>query len=325
MFLNRRRTIDKINEFTSKGNPFFFVIDFEAKKGIVSSPEEAAKFNILFNIRGVVNFEEKPTKPILFDFKPEPVSLACYQESFNKVLYYLKRGDSYLLNLTFPTRIRTNLTIEQLFQQSEAPFKLLFNDKFVVFSPESFVEIEGNKIYSFPMKGTIDASIPGAMKKILNDKKELYEHTTIVDLIRNDLSMVSTGVKVRRLRYIDHIRTNKTNLFQVSSEICGTLEKDFRKNLGEIIFKLLPAGSVTGAPKEKTVAIIRETETYRRGFYTGIFGYWDGQSLQSAVMIRFIENENGKLFFKSGGGITAKSNPEFEYNELIQKIYVPVL
>ncbi|MEI6455215.1 MAG: aminodeoxychorismate synthase component I [bacterium] len=325
MILNRQQTIDKINEFTSKRDPFLFVIDFDATSGVVLSPEEAAEANILFNIRGKSNYKKRVLKPLPFTFDPLPVSPSVYKKAFNRVLDHLNRGDTYLINLTFQTEIKTNLNLKNLFHRSEAPFRLLFDDQFVVFSPESFVEIKGNKIYSFPMKGTIDASIPKARHKILDDKKELYEHTTIVDLIRNDLSMVSSGVEVKRFRYIDLIRTNRNNLLQVSSEICGTLESGFRKNLGEVIFKLLPAGSVTGAPKEKTVRIIRESENYRRGFYTGIFGYWDGYSLQSGVMIRFIENENGKLFFKSGGGITAKSDAGFEYNELIQKIYVPVL
>jgi len=132
-------------------------------------------------------------------------------------------------------------------------------------------------------------------------------------------------VKVKRFRFVDHIRTNRKNLLQVSSEICGKLEKGYKNNLGEIIFTLLPAGSVTGAPKEKTVQIIREVETYKREFYTVIFGFWNGHTLKSAVMIRFIEKNEDKIIFKSGGGITAKSNARFEYEEMIQKIYVPVI
>jgi len=325
MILDRSGTIDKINEFAYKREPFLFVVDFDATRGVVLSPEEAAGARILFNVRGTKNYRKKPPADSPFSFEPLPVSKSKYEKAFNKVMYHLKRGDTYLINLTFQTEIKTGLSLNALFHLSEAPFKLLFADHFVVFSPESFIEIKDNKIYSFPMKGTIDAAIPKAREKILGDKKEIYEHTTIVDLIRNDLAMVATNIEVKRFRYVDRIRTNRNELFQVSSEICGTLPKGFRKNLGEIIFTLLPAGSVTGAPKEKTVSIIREAEAYRRGFYTGIFGYWDGLSLQSAVMIRFIEKEKEKLFFKSGGGITAMSNPGFEHNELTQKIYVPVL
>ena len=88
---------------------------------------------------------------------------------------------------------------------------------------------------------------------------------------------------------------------------------------------MLPAGSVTGAPKEKTVQIIRETEPFERGFYTGICGYFDGESLDSAVMIRFIEKTDNEMVFRSGGGITARSDASSEYLEMIDKVYVPVV
>ena len=145
-----------------------------------------------------------------------------------------------------------------------------------------------------------------------------------MDLIRNDLSRVSTGVRVTRFRYIDRIQTNRGDLLQMSSEITGELQAGYRQRLGEILFSLLPAGSVTGAPKEKTVEIIRATESYSRGFYTGIFGYFDGHSLTSAVSIRFIEKTDSGLVYKSGGGITALSNLQDEYDEMVKKVYVPV-
>jgi para-aminobenzoate synthetase component 1 len=174
------------------------------------------------------------------------------------------------------------------------------------------------------MKGTIDASIPDAERVILSDGKELAEHYTIVDLIRNDLSMVSEKVRVIRFRYIDRIRTTHKELLQVSSEIRGELPEDYGKRIGSILFRLLPAGSVSGAPKKKTVLIIREAETYERGYYTGVAGYFDGQTLDSCVMIRFIEDTPEGLVYKSGGGITVRSERKKEYQEMIDKVYVPV-
>lgn len=90
------------------------------------------------------------------------------------------------------------------------------------------------------------------------------------------------------------------------------------------IFRLLPAGSITGAPKTKTMQIISEAETYERGFYTGVMGYFDGNNLDSAVMIRFVEQEGDRMYFKSGGGITCRSEAQSEYHEMKQKIYVPI-
>ena len=88
---------------------------------------------------------------------------------------------------------------------------------------------------------------------------------------------------------------------------------------------MLPAGSISGAPKTKTVSIIKEAENYERGFYTGVFGVFDGANIDSAVAIRFIEQKNGEFWYKSGGGITHQSNVKEEYIELLKKIYVPTL
>ena len=210
---------------------------------------------------------------------------------------------------------------------------------FVCFSPETFVRIKGGRIYSYPMKGTLDASLPNAEKLLMEDQKEAEEHATIVDLIRNDLSRVAEDVRVDKYRYIDVLHTNKGNILQTSSEISGRLPEDYPHHLGEILDAQLPAGSITGAPKDKTMQIIQEAEGYDRGFYTGIMGIYDQGELNSAVMIRFIEEEEvfpsktenrmnyeaiRKLYFKAGGGITSKSDCRKEYEEVIQKIYLPI-
>lgn len=139
------------------------------------------------------------------------------------------------------------------------------------------------------------------------------------------MSIVASEVCVPRYRYIDELRTHNGSLLQVSSEIRGRLPEGWNGHVGEILFSLLPAGSITGAPKKKTLEIIAEAETYERGFYTGVMGYFDGQDLDSAVMIRFMEQVSPRSFiFKSGGGITSKSEVRSEYNEMKQKVYVPI-
>ena len=212
------------------------------------------------------------------------------------------------------------------------------SNPFVCFSPETFVRIKNGRIYSYPMKGTLDASLPDAEKQLMEDRKEAAEHATIVDLIRNDLSRVAENVGVDKYRYIDVLHTNKGDILQTSSEISGRLPEDYRQHLGEILDAQLPAGSITGAPKDKTMQIIHEAEGYDRGFYTGIMGIYDQGELNSAVMIRFVEEEaspskteKGKnpevsreLYFKAGGGITSKSDCRKEYEEVIQKIYLPI-
>jgi para-aminobenzoate synthetase component 1 len=145
-----------------------------------------------------------------------------------------------------------------------------------------------------------------------------------VDLIRNDLSTIASQVRVKRFKYIEKLKTHQGELMQMSSEITGKLPENFRNHLGDHLFSLLPAGSICGAPKRKTLEIIKSVENYDRGYYTGIFGYFDGVDLESAVAIRFIEKQHNGMVFKSGGGITFQSDWQKEYEEMKQKVYVPI-
>lgn len=315
--------IELMNRYGAGREPFLFIIDFDLKKPEIHKLKNLPS-GILFASPLLSNIKSGQiyTKP--FSLKKEPVSYKRYFEAFQNVQNNIKLGNTYLLNLTFPTLIETGLTLGEIFRMSIAKYKLLYYNEFVVFSPEIFVRIKDGRISSFPMKGTIDASVADAENSILNDEKEMAEHNTIVDLIRNDLSIVSDNVTVTRYRFIDKIKTNDRELLQVSSEISGNLNEGWQNQIGNIITGMLPAGSVTGAPKKETVRIIKESEKYDRGWYTGIFGVFDGKQLDSAVMIRFIEREPGGYIYKSGGGITYLSDPEREYEELIAKVYVPV-
>jgi len=315
--------IGLMNKLGAERVPFMFIVDFDMKRPEIHKLN-SIPHGIKFSTPILSNFPSEKICSKHYSFKKRPVPFNIYSEAFRNVQNYISQGNSYLLNLTFPTDIETDLTLEEIFFSSVAKYKLLYYNQFVVFSPEIFVRISDGEIKSFPMKGTIDASVNVAEKVILNDEKEMAEHSTIVDLVRNDLSIFADEVRVNRYRYVEEIKTKETVLLQVSSEIRGRLGKDYESHLGEIIIGMLPAGSVTGAPKKETVRIIEEIETYDRGWYTGIFGVFDGKRLDSAVMIRFIENESGRLIYKSGGGITYLSDPVTEYKELISKVYVPI-
>ena len=110
----------------------------------------------------------------------------------------------------------------------------------------------------------------------------------------------------------------------MSSEISGKVKPEFQNKIGKLMKTLLPAGSILGAPKPKTLEIILESETYERGFYTGVCGYFDGENLDSCVMIRFIQQNGENLTFRSGGGVTHLSKLADEYQEMKNKIYVPI-
>ncbi len=324
--MNEKQFAETCNNWASVGTPFLFIINYELDDFNIVRLEDAAKEELYYALDGQSNFTGSGI--LLRDnikFEISPVPFHDYEEAFLKVRKHLFHGNSFLLNLTFPTKISSNLSLQEIFERSTARHKLFYKDQFVVFSPETFIRIKDGYIYSFPMKGTIDASIPGAERLLLENEKEIWEHNTIVDLIRNDLSMVAKDVEVRRFRYIDRILTYRKELLQVSSEIRGKLPLNWQKDLAEILIKLLPAGSICGAPKQKTLEIIAEAEGQRRGFFTGIFGIFNGTGLESAVMIRFIERTNDGLQFRSGGGITGHSDPLSEYRELIEKVYVPIV
>ena len=316
--------IHQANAYGALRQPFFFLIDFEQKKPLICSFDESTEKGLIWDIQGVKNITENQPHFALSIIDKKPITLHQYEQGFHLVQHELQKGNSYLLNLTYPTEISGNLSLEQIFHQTNAPYKLWLQDQFVCFSPECFVNIHDNNIFTYPMKGTINASLPDAENQLLTNEKEQREHYTIVDLMRNDLSMVAENIQVKKFRYIDRIKTQKGEILQTSSEIYGKLNENWQNQIGDILATLLPAGSISGAPKEKTIQIIQHAEKQKRGYYTGIFGIFDGKTLQSAVAIRFISQVDEKFYFHSGGGITIHSNAQDEYEELLEKVYLPI-
>ena len=312
----------RMDELGKCRTPFLFVISYDRSKVFVR-PLDKLDNDIFYKLDTLRNYPlVKRDKP--YAFTKQPVPFSVYKQAIEAVKEEIRNGNTYLLNLTFRTPIDTDLSLQDIFWFAKAKYKLYFKGKFVCFSPERFVTIEDNTIATFPMKGTIDAHIPDAKAMILADEKETAEHVMIVDLMRNDLGMVGSNVRVKRFRYVDRIQAGDKELLQVSSEITAELPDEWHARIGTILKRITPAGSITGTPKKKTVEIIDRIEDYDRGYYTGVFGVYDGKSLRSAVMIRFIEREEGRLYYKSGGGITIDSDARSEYDELVDKIYVPL-
>jgi para-aminobenzoate synthetase component 1 len=314
--------MEEISKLAKQREPFLFVLSYDLKEQFVQPLKELDK-DIFFKISHQRNYPKTPLNKNYY-LNKYPPKFKVYKKALEKILEEIRSGNTYLLNLTFRTPIESNLSLKEIFTHARAKYKLYFKEQFICFSPEKFIEIEGNTISTYPMKGTIEAHLPNAKEKILANEKEMAEHVMIVDLMRNDLGRVGTKVHVEKFRYVEKIRAGEKELLQVSSKITAKLPSNWRDNLENILKKLLPAGSITGTPKRSTINIINHIENYERGFYTGVFGVFDGENLYSAVMIRFIEKENGKLFYKSGGGITIESNAKSEYSELIDKIYLPL-
>ena len=314
--------MDKLTQLARQREPFLFIISYDTQQNYIK-PLKDLDDDVYFKIGGECNYPQASINKPYF-LKKYPLPFTLYQKALNEVFKEIRSGNTYLLNLTFQTPIETNLSLQEIFTYAKAKYKLYFKDQFICFSPEKFIEIEGDTISTYPMKGTIEASIPNAKEIILANQKELAEHVMIVDLMRNDLGIVSSNVEVEKFRYIDKIQAGNKELLQISSKVKAQLPHNWRDNLGDILQKLLPAGSISGTPKHSTINIINRIEDYERGFYTGVFGLFDGKNLYSAVMIRFIEKKQGKLYYKSGGGITLESDARSEYQELIDKIYLPI-
>jgi para-aminobenzoate synthetase component 1 len=335
--------VEQLNQWGHDKKPFVFLIDFEQKKPLAWPVDECPdwfqfKFTKASSLKEAVpnctktgqifsEIDDSSFRNSKLNLKSEdlltkhPIDLANYQIKFNQVMDALHKGDSFLMNLTIPTPVQNKLDFQTFFDHAKSKYVVWLKEQFIAFSPETFIQIQNGKIATFPMKGTIDASLPNAKALLLNDPKEYAEHATIVDLLRNDLSRVASKVRVTNFRYYEEIPTQNGVIGQVSSSIEGKLPSDYASKIGSILYDLLPAGSVSGAPKKKTAELIASIEGADRGYYTGIAGYFDGVNLDSCVLIRYLGADN---IYHSGGGITFQSDMASEYQEMINKVYVPV-
>ena len=323
--MNKSNAIHRVNQLSRARSPFLLLVDFELDNIRIHTLKDLPS-TIRYEINLEGNNEARVDKTTRSKLHIKPHPFDKYYHQFDRVKDELLYGNSFLLNLTAQHEIETSQSLDDIYNQAQAKYKLHYaydGEHFVVFSPETFVNIRKDLISSYPMKGTIDAHLPQAKEKLLSDEKESAEHNTIVDLIRNDLSINAKEVVVTKFKYLDLLQTSQKNLYQMSSEITGRLPEDYLDRLGDILFSMLPAGSISGAPKKKTVEIIQDTESGPRGYYTGICGIFDGENFDSFVLIRYIEEIDHKKYYRSGGGLTFMSEVEKEYQEMIDKIYIP--
>jgi len=254
------------------------------------------------------------------------ISQREYAEKIKKIKYYLEQGLTYQVNFTFKERFDFKGDVVNLYsdlrKSQPTPYSALINtntDKILSLSPELFFRIDKNKIIARPMKGTIkrgetekeDFQSKTDLKK---SKKVRAENLMIVDLLRNDLGRISKLVWAPKLFDIEKHPT----LYQMTSTIEGKLKKNL--SLKEVFSSLFPCGSVTGAPKIKTIQIIKKLEKEPRGIYTGAIGYISpkGKSCFS-VAIRTVQIKKNKGELGIGGGIVYDSKAKAEYEEALLK------
>ena len=162
-WLNQEEGFKKINSLGGEKKPFLFIISYDKKK-IFAKPLKDLDEDIFYKLEKLSNYEVKKHFKEYKLFKI-PIDFKSYKKAFSKVLEHIRLGDTYLLNLTFKTPIKTNYTLKEIFLYSKAKFKFYYKDEFICFSPERFIEIEEGIISTYPMKGTIDANIPNAKKR----------------------------------------------------------------------------------------------------------------------------------------------------------------
>ena len=188
-------------------------------------------------------------------------------------------------------------------------------------SPETLVKLENGILHTFPLAGTrprgkTEAEDIALEQELLADEKELAEHNMLVDLGRNDLGKISKfgTVEVEKLHSIERF----SHVMHIGSTVRGEIRDD--KDALDAIEAVLPAGTLSGAPKIRACQLIGELENNKRGIYGGAIGYIDFTgNMDTCIAIRIAYKKNGKVFVRSGAGIVADSDPEKEFEECLNK------
>ncbi|MBR5337521.1 MAG: anthranilate synthase component I [Lachnospiraceae bacterium] len=260
-----------------------------------------------------------------------------FRELFDKEAYcamvdkgkdYIKEGDIFQVVLS--NRLDADMegslldAYRVLRTQNPSPYMFYFSGadgEFTGASPETLVKLEDGKLFTFPLAGTRprgktpeeDAALE---KELLADKKECAEHNMLVDLGRNDIGKISEIGTVQVEKYMDVERYS--HVMHIGSTVSGKLSEGL--DALDCVDAILPAGTLSGAPKLRACEIINKLENNKRGIYGGAIGYisFTG-NLDTCIGIRLAFSKNGKVFVRSGAGIVADSVPETEYEECIRK------
>ena len=245
-----------------------------------------------------------------------------------KAKHYIREGDIFQIvlsnRLSAPFEGSLLNTYRMLRTINPSPYMFYFSGTDVEVagaSPETLVKLENGVLHTFPLAGTrprgaTEAEDNAFEKELLADEKELAEHNMLVDLGRNDLGKISEfgTVKVEKLRSVERF----SHVMHIGSTVRGQIKKD--KDALDAIEAVLPAGTLSGAPKIRACQLIGELENNKRGIYGGAIGYIDFTgNMDTCIAIRIVYKKNGKVFVRSGAGIVADSIPESEFTECLNK------
>ena len=261
------------------------------------------------------------------DFKPV-FSREKYCEMVEKAKNYIYEGDIFQVVLS--NRIEAEIsgslldTYRVLRTTNPSPYMFYFSSNDIEIagaSPETLVKLNDNKLYTFPLAGTrprgkTDEVDHELEHDLLSDEKELAEHNMLVDLGRNDIGRISQIGSVKVEKYLSIERFS--HVMHIGSTVTGDLRSDLDSL--SAIDSILPAGTLSGAPKIRACEIINELEDNKRGIYGGAIGYVDlSGNIDTCISIRIAFARNNKVFIRSGAGIVADSVPEKEFEECLNK------
>ena len=251
-----------------------------------------------------------------------------YCNMVEKAKHYIREGDIFQIvlsnRLSAPFEGSLLNTYRVLRTVNPSPYMFYFSGTDVEVagaSPETLVKLENGVLHTFPLAGTrprgkTEEEDKQLERELLNDKKELAEHNMLVDLGRNDLGKISKfgSVEVEKLHSIERY----SHVMHIGSTVRGEIREEF--DALDAVEAVLPAGTLSGAPKIRACQLIGELENNKRGIYGGAIGYIDFTgNMDTCIAIRIAYSKNGKVFVRSGAGIVADSDPEKEYQECINK------
>ena len=268
-----------------------------------------------------------PKARLQADFAPQ-FDQAAYTAMVEKAKGYIREGDIFQVVLSNSLSAKMEGSLFDAYQilrrQNPSPYMFYFSSDDIEIagaSPETLVKLTDGKLFIYPLagtrpRGTTPAEDAALEAGLLQDKKELSEHNMLVDLGRNDLGRVSAFGSVKVSAY--HRILKFSHVMHIGSEVEGQLAPG--KTALDAIEAVLPAGTLSGAPKFRAMQIIDELEGSKRGIYGGAIGYIDlTGNMDTCISIRIAYKKNGTVYIRSGAGIVADSVPEKEHTECINK------
>ena len=271
--------------------------------------------------------EETPQAAVKSDFRAL-FTKEEYCKMVNRAKGHIKEGDIFqvVLSNRFEADFEGSIfdTYRVLRTINPSPYMFYFggsNLEIAGASPETLVKLHNGKLFTFPLAGTRPRGASAEEdekleKELLADEKELAEHNMLVDLGRNDLGKISKFGSVTVENYMSILRFS--HVMHIGSTVSGEIIEG--KTGLDAINAVLPAGTLSGAPKIRAMQIINEQEKNKRGIYGGAIGYLDFTgNMDTCIAIRIVYKRNNKVFIRSGAGIVADSVPESEYQECVNK------